>query len=106
MPCPPQAPWPGSSPSPVGSAGGDPVAGLAVTLLICHVGYEVTTDITRRLLDGIDAGVLTTAEEAAAAIDGVDHAHVRARWAGRTLRITIEGWVDPGLAVRDVDDLG
>jgi cation diffusion facilitator family transporter len=89
-----------------GQRWGDPVAGLAVTLLICHVGYDVTTDITRRLLDGIDAGVLTTAEVAAAAIDGIHHAHARARWTGRTLRITIEGWVDPDLAVRGADDLG
>jgi divalent metal cation (Fe/Co/Zn/Cd) transporter len=33
---------------------GDPVAGLAVTAFICHVGWEVTTDVTRRLADGID----------------------------------------------------
>ena len=89
-----------------GQRWGDPVAGLAVTLFICHVGYQVTTDITRRLLDGVDAGVLTVAEQAAAAIDGVHHAHARARWTGRTLRITIEGWVDPHLAVRDADHLG
>lgn len=89
-----------------GQRWGDPVAGLAVTLFICHVGYEVTTDITRRLLDGVDNGVLTTAEHAAAAIAGVHHAHARARWTGRTLRITLEGWVDPDLAVRDADHLG
>ena len=90
----------------LGQRWGDPVAGLAITLFICHVGFQVTTDITRRLLDGIDAGVLTTAEHAAAAVDGVQHAHARARWTGRTLRITIEGWVDPDLAVRDADHLG
>ena len=89
-----------------GQRWGDPMAGLAVTLFICHVGYEVTTDITRRLLDGVDAGVLTAAERAAAAVEGVQHAHARARWTGRTLRITIEGWVDPDLAIRDADHLG
>ena len=30
----------------------------------------------------------------------------RGRWTGRSLRIEIEGWVDPGLAVRDADTLG
>jgi cation diffusion facilitator family transporter len=83
----------------LGQRWGDPVAGLAVTLFICHVGYEVTRDISRRLLDGVEA-------ERAATIDGVDHAHARARWTGRTLRIEIEGWVDPTLAVRDADHLG
>jgi cation diffusion facilitator family transporter len=88
-----------------GQRWGDPVAGLAVTLFICHVGYEVTSDIARRLLDGVDDGVLATAEHAAV-IDGVEHAHARARWTGRTLRIEIEGWVDPTLAVQDTDELG
>ncbi|HEX6404421.1 MAG TPA: cation diffusion facilitator family transporter [Pseudonocardiaceae bacterium] len=87
-----------------GQRWGDPVAGLAVTLFICHVGYQVTTDISRRLLDGVDAGLLVAAERAAA-IDGVEHAHVRARWTGRTLRLEIEGWVNPTLAVRDADHL-
>jgi hypothetical protein len=27
------------------------------------------------------------------------HAHARARWTGRTLRVEIEGWVDPDLTV-------
>lgn len=40
-----------------GQSWGDPVAGLAVTLFICHVGYEVTADVMHRLADGIDPGV-------------------------------------------------
>jgi cation diffusion facilitator family transporter len=42
----------------LGQRWGDPVAGLAVTVFICHVGYEVTIDVARRLLDGVDDGVL------------------------------------------------
>ena len=34
---------------------GDPIAGFAVTLFIAHVGWEVTTDMLHRLMDGIDA---------------------------------------------------
>lgn len=88
-----------------GQRWGDPVAGIAVTLFICHVGYQVTTDIARRLLDGVDADVLISAERAAT-IEGVAHAHARARWTGRTLRLEIEGWVNPALAVREADFLG
>jgi divalent metal cation (Fe/Co/Zn/Cd) transporter len=89
-----------------GQAWGDPVAGLAVTAFICHVGWEVTTDVTRRLADGIDPHVIQAAEAAAGSVPGVVHAHARARWTGRTLRVEIEGWVDPDLPVRDADAIG
>ena len=89
-----------------GQRWGDPVAGIAVTLFICHVGYEVTADVAVRLLDGIDPAVIHTAENAAETVPGIAHAHARARWTGRTLRVDIEAWIDPGLTVRDADDLG
>jgi cation diffusion facilitator family transporter len=90
----------------LGQRWGDPVAGIAVTLFICHVGYEVTTDVIRRLADGIDPGVITAAESAAGMLPGVVHAHARARWTGRILRVEVEAWVDPGLTARDTDALG
>ena len=85
---------------------GDPIAGMAVTLFICHVGYEVTKDVVYRLADGVDPAVITTAEAAAGSVPGVVHAHARARWTGRTLRVEIEGWVDPDLTVTGADALG
>ena len=88
----------------LGQPWGDPVAGLAVTAFIGHVGYEVTADVVCRLADGIDPSVISGAEAAAGSVPGVMHA--RARWTGRTLRIEIEGWVDPDLPVRDADELG
>jgi cation diffusion facilitator family transporter len=90
----------------LGQSWGDPVAGLAVTAFICHVGYEVTADVLHRLADGVDPEVISRAEAAAGSVPGVIHAHARARWTGRTLRVEIEGWVDPGLAARDADGLG
>jgi len=90
----------------VGQPWGDPVAGLAVTVFICHVGYQVTSDVVRRLADGIDPAVITAAESAAGSVPGVVHAHARARWTGRTLRVEIEGWVDPDLPARDADAIG
>jgi cation diffusion facilitator family transporter len=89
-----------------GQRWGDPVAGLAITLFICHVGYEVTSDVVHRLADGVDPEVIHTAEAAAGSVRGVIHAHARARWTGRTLRIEIEGWVDPDLTARQADILG
>lgn len=90
----------------LGQSWGDPVAGLAVTAFICHVGYEVTRDIVHRLADGVDPEIITTAEAAAGSVAGVLHAHARARWTGRTLRVEVEGWVDPDLPVKDADALG
>jgi divalent metal cation (Fe/Co/Zn/Cd) transporter len=85
---------------------GDPVAGLAVTGFICHVGWEVTSDVVHRLMDGIDPAIIHQAETAAAAVPGVVHAHVRARWTGRTLHVEVEGWVDAELTTRHADILG
>lgn len=90
----------------LGQSWGDPVAGLAVTAFICHVGYEVTADVMHRLADGVDPDVITRAEAAAGSVPGVAHAHARARWTGRTLRVEIEGWVDPDMSARDADALG
>ncbi len=90
----------------LGQPWGDPVAGLAVTAFICHVGYEVTKDVVRRLADGVDPEIITTAEAAAGSVPGVIHAHARARWTGRTLRVEVEGWVDPDLSTRDADAIG
>jgi cation diffusion facilitator family transporter len=90
----------------LGQSWGDPVAGLAVTAFICHVGYEVTADVMHRLADGVDPDVITKAEAAAGSVPGVTHAHARARWTGRTLRVEIEGWIDPDVTARDADAIG
>ena len=90
----------------LGQPWGDPVAGLAITAFICHVGYEVTSDVVHRLADGVNPEVIHAAEAAAGSVPGVVHAHARARWTGRTLRVEIEGWVDPDLTAREADALG
>jgi divalent metal cation (Fe/Co/Zn/Cd) transporter len=63
-------------------------------------------DVVHRLADGVDPTVITSAEAAAGSVDGVVHAHARARWTGRTLRVEVEGWVDPALTVSGADTLG
>jgi cation diffusion facilitator family transporter len=85
---------------------GDPVAGIAVTLFICHVGWEVTTDISHRLMDGVDPEIIRVAEAEAAQTPGVQHAHARARWTGRTLRVEVEGWLDSNTTIADSDEIG
>lgn len=58
---------------------GDPVAGVAITGFICHVGYEVTSDVVYRLADGVDPGLIHAAEATAGSVPGVVHAHARAQ---------------------------
>ena len=67
----------------LGQPWGDQVAGLAVTAFICHVGWEVTTDVVHRLADGVDPGIITAAEAAAGSVPGVVHGRApRGRPAG------------------------
>jgi hypothetical protein len=54
----------------------------------------------------IDPAVIAAAETAAGTVDGVVHAHARARWTRRTLRVEVEGWTDPDLTVSQADALG
>jgi cation diffusion facilitator family transporter len=89
-----------------GQRWGDPVAGLAVTVFIAHVGWEVTSDVVHRLMDGIDPALLAAAEAAAGDVPGVQHVHGRGRWTGRTLRIELEGWVDGRMSVAEADRIG
>lgn len=89
-----------------GARWADPVAGLVVTLFICHVGWEVTSDVTARLMDGVDPDLILAAEAIALRVDGVRHVHARARWTGRTLRMELEAWLDGRTTVAESDELG
>jgi cation diffusion facilitator family transporter len=84
----------------------DAVAGIVVTGFICHVGWEVSSEVVHRLLDGVNPEIITTAETVASEVQGVRHAHARARWTGRTLRVEVEGWVDDATTVGQSDGIG
>lgn len=84
----------------------DAVAGLVVTVFILHVGYEVTSDLLQHLMDGIDPAILSAAERAVLDVPGVAHAHVRARWMGRSLLVEVEGFVPAGSSVEDAETTG
>jgi cation diffusion facilitator family transporter len=90
----------------VGAKWGDPVAGLAITVLIVRVGWQVTSEIVGHLMDSVDANILTTAEQAAATVGGVSHTHVRGRWMGRTLLVEVEGFVRSGMTIDEAQATG
>ncbi len=84
----------------------DAVAGLLVTGFICRVGYEVTSELVRHLMDAVDPGVVAAAIGAATQVEGVVHAHVRARWMGRTLLVEVEGFVAPATTIDAAEATG
>jgi cation diffusion facilitator family transporter len=69
----------------------DPLAGCAVTLFICHVGYEVTVEVVRHLMDGVEAEHLAAAEAAVRSLSNIRDVRVRGRWMGRSLVLEVEG---------------
>src|ERR1700757_3861878 len=79
---------------------------MAVTGFICCFGWEVSSETAHRILDGVDPAVIEPAETAAAETEGVAHAHARARWTGRTLRVEVEGWLDPDMTIAHADRIG
>jgi cation diffusion facilitator family transporter len=84
----------------------DAVAGLVVTGFIVRVGIQVTSELLHRLMDGVEPELLATAERATVGVDGVAHAHVRARWMGRSLLVEVEGFVAPGTSVEGGEAIG
>ena len=78
---------------------GDPIAGIAITFMICHVGYEVTGEIVSHLMDAIDPALIEHAESGAMLVPGVQSVQVRGRWAGRSLRLDIRAEVDASTTV-------
>ncbi len=89
-----------------GARWADAAAGLLVTGFIVHVGYSVTRDLLHHLMDGVDPELLARAERAALEIPGVAHAHVRARWMGRSLLVEVEGFVPPGTTIEEGEVMG
>lgn len=60
-------------------------------MFIAHVGYEVTADVARRLVDGVDPKIVEQSCAASLSVEGVTAAFTKARWSGR--RLTIEAVV-------------
>ncbi|HLH26131.1 MAG TPA: cation diffusion facilitator family transporter [Chloroflexota bacterium] len=84
----------------------DPVAGFAVTLFIAHVGVEVTREIVRHLMDGVEPEHVEAAQRAAAAVPGVQRVDVRGRWMGRSLALEIEGDLAADTTIEQAERIG
>jgi cation diffusion facilitator family transporter len=78
----------------------DPVAGIAVGVMILVLLRRSGARIFGRLLDAVEPEVVDRIEGVAGAVDGVEHlADVTARWQGHRLLVTLTAAVDPALTV-------
>jgi cation diffusion facilitator family transporter len=66
----------------------DPIAGLAITVLIVHIGIDATRDVASRLMDVNDEELTQAARAAAMSEPSVlDVGDVRVRWLGRQAEV-------------------
>lgn len=75
------------------------VTGIAAAAALHTIPRPAAIDARHSWLDALSsagalAGLVAVALGRPGAVPGVVHAHARACWTGRTLRVEVEGWVD------------
>lgn len=84
----------------------DPIAAFVVVLMIGAVGVEAARNVLTRLLDAVDPEIIEQVEHCAEEREGViDVGRVQARWAGRSLYVSLTVAVDPALPVSKAHDI-
>jgi len=78
----------------------DPVVALVISLAIFVLLWGTARDIGRRLLDGVDPGLVHTAEDTIAAVPGITEVNdLRMRWIGHRLDLEATVATDPAMLV-------
>ena len=84
----------------------DPLVGLLITIAILVLLWGTARDVGRRLLDGVDPGLVTGAETAARGILPAERLeHTRLRWSGHRLTVQLFVHVDDTQTMADFDEL-
>jgi cation diffusion facilitator family transporter len=84
----------------------DPVAGLAITVMILYILAGTVRDLFYRMMDAVDPEVMAEIEQQARSVRGVLGVHdVRARWVGREMAVVMHVDCDPALSLREAHDL-
>ena len=80
----------------------DPIVGLLITVAILVVLRGAAVEVFRRLMDGVDPGLVDAAEAAISGTPGVrDVGELHLRWIGHELVADASIRVDPSLGVTD-----
>lgn len=84
----------------------DPIAGVAIGLLIVHIGIDATREVAARLMDANDEELANTAATIASKVPGVTGVHdVRARWLGREVELRVGLQLAPDTSLRGADQV-
>lgn len=84
----------------------DPLVGIGITIAILLIVKDAAASVWMRLIDGIEPEILADIEHASAQVPGVAAvSDVRARWLGHRVHAEVVIEVDPGLSLRQADDI-
>lgn len=84
----------------------DPIAGLVITLAIVRIAYDASRHVLARLLDAVDPDVVQRIAHIAGETPGVTATgRVQARWAGRSLYVTLTVAADGALPLRAAHEI-
>jgi cation diffusion facilitator family transporter len=88
-----------------GAAWVDPVAGIVVAGAMLWLLGRTARRMSRRLLDGVEPGIVDDVEGTVRGVDGVrDIADLRVRWHGHQLSVAVSICVDTDLSVSEGHD--
>jgi cation diffusion facilitator family transporter len=80
----------------------DPIAGLAITVMILYILAGTVHQLFLRMMDAVDPHLIEELTEAALGVDGVLGVHdVRARWLGRELAAVMHVDCDPDSSLEE-----
>ena len=84
----------------------DPVVGLLITVAILGVLRSAVGQVGARLMDAVDPGLVATAREALATVEGIQAVDdLRLRWIGHHLRAEVSVTVAPTMSVAEAHDV-
>jgi cation diffusion facilitator family transporter len=85
----------------------DPIAGLVITLAIVAIAWDASRHVLARLLDAVDPALVARIEHLARDTKGVgDVGRVQARYAGRSLYVTVTVAADGALSLDKAHRIG
>jgi cation diffusion facilitator family transporter len=84
----------------------DPIAGLAITLAIVAIAWDASSHVLARLLDAVDPEVIERIGHIAGETPGVaDCGRIQARWAGRSLYVSLTVAAAGDLSLSEAHDV-
>lgn len=85
-----------------GAAWVDPAAGLVVAFGIVVLMVRSARRVSRRLLDGVEPGIVTEVDATIRSVEGVkDVSELRVRWHGHQIRVAASVAVEPDMSVAE-----